>query len=387
VRSNQTGLGMRSWSASADRLAFAGTRGRFVPIQPASVGAPRVTVVIPCYNYGRYLPACVGSVLGQPGVAVDVIIVDDASPDGSGEVAEELAAADTRVRVIRHERNAGHIATYNEGLAEAEGDYVVLLSADDLLTPGSLERATTLFEAHPPVGFVYGHAVRFSDAPPAARTRPSNWVIWEGRDWLADRFRRGRNPVISPEVVLRRSVLGEIGGFRPELPHTGDLEMWLRAAAVGDVGFVGGADQAWYRVHATNMHSTVFQNGQRDGMTVDLRERLRAFESAADDICGQVSDSDRMLMSARRALAVETLTLAIRPFYWGMADTWPVDDLTSFALEVYPETRRLPHWRLLSLHRRLGPGRRQRNPLSMSHEVALKVRGAAREWRWVRAGL
>ncbi|WP_460807831.1 glycosyltransferase family 2 protein [Micromonospora zhanjiangensis] len=95
---------------------------------------PTVSVVIPCYNYGHYLPECVHSVLSQSGVEVDVLIVDDASPDGSAEVARELSA-DPRVRLIAHRENRGHIATYNEGLAAVDGEYVVLLSADDLLSP------------------------------------------------------------------------------------------------------------------------------------------------------------------------------------------------------------------------------------------------------------
>src|ERR1700710_2937043 len=91
---------------------------------------PRVSVVIPCYNYGKYLSAAVNSALGQDGVEVDVLIVDDASPDGSVEIARDLAAADPRVRVLAHEQNKGHLATYNDGLREVDGTYVVLLSAD-----------------------------------------------------------------------------------------------------------------------------------------------------------------------------------------------------------------------------------------------------------------
>src|SRR5947209_4282299 len=112
-------------------------------------GRPSVTVVIPCYNYGRYLRGAVKSVLDQPGVDVEAIVIDDASTDGSADVVREVAAADPRVRAILHRSNFGHIATYNEGLEQASGDYVVLLSADDALTPGSLSRATALLETHP----------------------------------------------------------------------------------------------------------------------------------------------------------------------------------------------------------------------------------------------
>lgn len=359
-------------------------------VRPVTTRTPMVTVVIPCFNYGHLLPACVASVLEQPGVGLEVLIVDDASTDGSGEVADGLATADPRVRVIRHTRNTGHIATYNDGLGAAQGDYVVLLSADDLLTPGSLERATALLEAHPGVGFVYGHAIRFSDSPPRARTEPSAWVIWSGRDWLSKRFALARNCIYSPEVVMRTGVQHEIGGYRPELPDTGDLEMWLRAASVADVAYVAGVDQAFYRVHAKNMHSAIFQNGTAAGMAVDLRERMRAFEFAADYIGRDDAGSERLLSSARRAIATEALTLAIRSFHWGIAETWPVDDLAAVALEAYPQARDLVHWRALSLQRRIGAGRTRRirrNPLSMSHEIALRAQGAARQWRWARAGL
>src|SRR5690348_14990448 len=116
---------------------------------------PSVTVVIPCYNYGRYLSTAVKSVLDQPGVDVEAIVIDDASTDESSEVVRALAASDPRVRAILHRRNCGHIATYNEGLEQATGDYVVLLSADDALPVGSLARATALLETHPSVGLVY----------------------------------------------------------------------------------------------------------------------------------------------------------------------------------------------------------------------------------------
>lgn len=94
-----------------------------------------VSLVIPCYNYGRYLRACVESVLRQDGVTLRILVIDDGSTDDSAAVAAALRARDPRVDVLRHARNRGHISTYNEGLEWATGDYTVLLDADDLLTP------------------------------------------------------------------------------------------------------------------------------------------------------------------------------------------------------------------------------------------------------------
>ena len=98
-----------------------------------------VSVIVPSYNYAHFLRECVESVMSQVGVDIRLLVIDDASADNTPEVAAELVAHDARVEYRRHSKNCGHIATYNEGLAWANGDYTVLLSADDMLTPGSLQ--------------------------------------------------------------------------------------------------------------------------------------------------------------------------------------------------------------------------------------------------------
>lgn len=96
-----------------------------------------VDVVIPCYNYARYLPQCVESVLNQQGVEVRALIIDDCSQDDSEIVGRRLAEQDSRVEYRRHSINQGHIATYNDGLLNwAEAEYSLLLSSDDVLTLG-----------------------------------------------------------------------------------------------------------------------------------------------------------------------------------------------------------------------------------------------------------
>src|SRR5215469_6462623 len=112
----------------------------------------QVDVVIPCYNYAHYLRQCVESVLLQTGVAVRVLIIDDASADDTALVGSGLAAQDSRVEFRRHLTNQGHIATYNEGLLDwASNEYSLLLSADDMLTPGALARSVRLLNSHPDV--------------------------------------------------------------------------------------------------------------------------------------------------------------------------------------------------------------------------------------------
>src|SRR3954453_18503705 len=126
----------------------------------------KVDIVIPCYNYGRFLEPCVRSVLAQSVRDLRVLIIDDGSSDDSLSVAKSLAERDPRVSVISHPRNWGHIATYNEGIEWASAYYFLLLSADDLLVPGALERAARIMDANSDVVLVHGDGIIWHDNRP-----------------------------------------------------------------------------------------------------------------------------------------------------------------------------------------------------------------------------
>jgi glycosyltransferase involved in cell wall biosynthesis len=301
--------------------------------------SPSVSVVIPCYRYGHYLEECVRSVLDQPGVDVRVLVIDDCSPDDTPAVAARLAE-DPRVEYRRHEHNQGHIATYNEGLLGwATGDYSVLLSADDLLTEGSLARAVRILEERPSVGMVYGRPLRFTDDEPrpVARTSATGAKVWAGHEWVRIICEGGNNTVTSPEVVVRTSLQQRVGGYDPALPHTGDLEMWLRFAAISDIAFIQGADQAYYRGHGRNM--SVART-----TAVDLEQRLAAFEAAFARHGHDLPDATALERAARRAIAREALWRVCRAYDRDRLDEVPVDELLAFAGRAYADVRRLPEW-------------------------------------------
>jgi glycosyltransferase involved in cell wall biosynthesis len=297
---------------------------------------PRVSVVIPCYRYGHFLGQCVSSVLEQEGVDLDVTIIDDASPDDSAAVARRLAEADERIRVVVHEANQGHIATYNEGLAAADGDYVLLLSADDMLAPGALARAAALMETHPEVGLVYGFARTFADRPPPARTAVRSWSIWPGAEWLELVGRRVTNPIYTPEAVMRTKTMHELVGYDHRLPHAADFLMWLRAASRVSIGRVNGVDQAYYRFHGHNMHMERFPGALRD-----LRERHLAFEILFEELGDAVPVGLREAASA--GVAREALVLAVQGYRHGPPppdQATTLGQLVAFAAEIHPPSRR-----------------------------------------------
>lgn len=327
-----------------------------------------VSVVIPCYKYGHFLEDAVASALDdQDGVDVRVLIIDDASPDDSAEVARKIAARDPRIEVIVHATNKGNIATFNEGLIGwVDGDYCVLLSADDRLAPGALRRGRDLLDAHPNVGFVYGRPLYVKDgAPlPAARTRVRGYSVWPGQWWVERRFRQAENPITSPEIIIRTSLQKRVGGFDPQLPKAADMEMFMRLAANADVGFLRGVDQAFYRVHGQSMSKSV-------SVLMDLRQRRSVFEVVLDRYGNRLSDTKRLSDIMNRQLGREALWAAGRVYDRGRIrrtelarrllgagadeEERDVDELVAFASDCWPEVSKLPLYRTLESRKRIGP--------------------------------
>ena len=115
-----------------------------------------IDVAIPNYQQGRYLEQCVRSVQAQTLTDFRILIIDNASTDSSIEVAERLAAKDGRVSIIRHARNLGHIASFNEGIDWAAAKYFLLLCSDDILTPSAMGRAVAAMENDEEISFCFG---------------------------------------------------------------------------------------------------------------------------------------------------------------------------------------------------------------------------------------
>ncbi|WP_246160460.1 glycosyltransferase family 2 protein [Nocardioides humilatus] len=153
---------------------------------------PLVSVVVPAYDVAAYLPACLDSLLAQSLTELEVVVVDDGSPDACGAIAEEYAGSDPRVRVL-HIPNGGLGAARNEGARHAHGRYLGFCDADDLMTPRALELMVA--------------AARELDAPLVT----GNVVRWEAdrpvrMPWM-DRLHADRGAVSIDEVP---ELLGDV---------------------------------------------------------------------------------------------------------------------------------------------------------------------------------
>lgn len=307
-----------------------------------------VDVIVPCYRYGRFLRQCVESILAQPVDGLRVLIIDDASPDDSAAVGAALADQDARVTFRRHTGNLGAIATFNEGVEWAGATYSLLISADDYLLPGALRQSVDLMERHPDVTFTYGKVHWLYEGLPARRVRrveEAGMRVIGGRTYIE---RNGaRNPVPAPTAVVRTAVQKRLGGYRPELPHTADMEMWLRLAAHGSVGVID-ACQAVYRRHPDAM-SLRFLG--RDWLP-DLEQRKLAFDLFIAACGNRFEDAEALHGRLLQALSLHAVGFAGGAFNAG--DIEISRRIAQFACGIWPPVQDTAQWRRFALKRRLG---------------------------------
>ncbi len=242
-----------------------------VPLVPRTTATnrPRWSVVIPVHDCAGYLAAALPEVVAQLGGRADaeILVVDDASSDDPAVVVRRLGRGLVQYR--RNATNLGAIATFNRCVELATGELVHLLHGDDLVLPGfyaQMERALADPAAVAAVCRV--HDITADGATThTTRSYRSGTGVWT--DALATLVVSNR--VRTPGIVVRGSAYEQVGGYRVDLPHAADWEMWTRLAAHGPVVFV---DQvlACYRRHAASDSSRRMLTG------ANVRERVGAIE-------------------------------------------------------------------------------------------------------------
>jgi glycosyltransferase involved in cell wall biosynthesis len=206
----------------------------------------RVSVIIPTYNYGRFVCEAVESVLNQTHPPHEVIVVDDGSTDDTAQVLKPYSGTG---RICYHrQENAGLSAARNAGLSKATGEVLALLDSDDVWHPKKLEYQVAYLESHPECGLV-GTAsfrqepVRWTEiGTPNAKTLPLDVHL------TGTRF-------CPSSALLRRTLWEQVGGFDPASGGTSDRDYWIRCAAVWKVAYIE-APLVFYRVHGASMTVT-----------------------------------------------------------------------------------------------------------------------------------
>ena len=197
---------------------------------------PLISVVIPLYNGAQYIHRSIQSVLDQSYTEFELIVVDDGSDDGGGDIVLEFT--DTRLRLVRQE-NAGVSAARNKGIAEGRSKYIAFLDADDEWNAGFLDAVVNLTNKYPQAG-IYGAGYRmvFPKGPVVEVTaeeaiNQQTWLL------VTDYFYRsnGGSLIHASGVMIPRHIFEELGSFKVGEHHGEDLEMWARIALHYPIGY------------------------------------------------------------------------------------------------------------------------------------------------------
>jgi glycosyltransferase involved in cell wall biosynthesis len=294
-----------------------------------------IDVVIPSYNYGHYLEDCVASILMQDIESLRILIIDNASTDGSPDLARSLAERDPRIQLRLRGRNMGPHASFNEGVDWAASTYFTILCADDQLAPGSLRRAITIMDKNPDVVLAYGRTEFLTGETGTNFDIRSSHAVFRtltGYEYLERSCRSGRSPVDGPNTIVRTSAQKQAGYYRADLPHTDDVEMWMRLACLGSVSEID-AVQAFARIHDANQ-SSALKNVHHWNTEME-----RTFATFFEGPGSSLNNSRRLHRKARNSLAARAYWCALSHCCRGEPGAM---DLITFALRLRPSLAFVP---------------------------------------------
>lgn len=222
-----------------------------------TVNTPLVSVLISAYKHERYVEDCVRSVLAQTYSNIELIVIDDGSPDGTASVLEKLhreAEASGKPFLFIAKQNSGLSDTLNQALAMATGKYICQFGSDDIMLPDKTAKQVAFMEANPDVAVCGGNAQNI-DSDGAVITKrqkspPQREITFEHL------FANTGPGIVASTCMIRKAVLDKEGGWNPAIPLE-DMYMWFKLTSRG-YRMVGlGEILMQYRKHASNSYKNV----------------------------------------------------------------------------------------------------------------------------------
>ena len=190
-----------------------------------------VSVVMSVYNNADTLPASIESVLSQKGIALEFIVIDDGSTDGSGEILDQAAARDLRLKVI-HKQNEGLTRALAEGCALASAPWIARQDADDLSLPGRLKaQLDRAQQPDAPVSVACGAMCRTPEGV-------EMFLVIPGAQLNSKILKQGESPCPHGATFFSRAAYEAVGGYRSEFYYAQDLDLFTRLAKLGEVSAI-----------------------------------------------------------------------------------------------------------------------------------------------------
>jgi glycosyltransferase involved in cell wall biosynthesis/GT2 family glycosyltransferase len=240
--------------------AYAEVYNEVLAVSQVRDKSPKVSVVVPAYNLARFLPGTLDSIAAQDFDDWECIIVDDASPDECGEIADAYAAGDPRFRVIHNETNQYLSNARNIGIAAARGEYILPLDADDRIAQGTLAVLSGALDEDRLIDIAYGNVLFVEEDGRSAITYAGNHEPGHSgwpRAFRLDQQLEGPGQLLPYSSMFRKKVWQLTGGYRTRIQSSEDCDFWLRTSSYGfEPRMVTGADTLVYLVREDSMSQT-----------------------------------------------------------------------------------------------------------------------------------
>jgi glycosyltransferase involved in cell wall biosynthesis len=190
---------------------------------------PRISVILACYNTERYIASAVRSILAQTFRDFELILIDDGSTDGSSGICKQLAAQDSRIKLVARP-NKGLTKSLNEGVSLATAPLIARMDADDLSMPTRFEKQVGYLDALPECVCV-GSRVTLIDPYGSPISVTDHKLTHEEID--ADLMKGIGWSIVHPAAMMRTDAVRKVGGYREQFKTSQDLDLWLRLAEIG----------------------------------------------------------------------------------------------------------------------------------------------------------
>ncbi len=273
----------------------------------------KISIVTLSFNQGRFLETAIRSVIEQPGVELDYIVVDPGSTDDSRTIIERYR---DRIDHVIFERDDGPADGLNRGFARASGDIYGFLNADDVLMPGALAEVARAFEDNPDADVIAGHGhIIDADGKTVRRMYSDRFSIWG--------YLYGGVVLLQQSTFFRARAFETVGGFNVDNRTCWDGELWLDMALAGKTFHRMNRFWSAFRVYDTSISGAIARDG--DQRAAYDRDRRRMFLNARGRVPGGLRDRGQRV--------------AARVVKWG---TNPVALSSRIASLFNPKARRSP---------------------------------------------
>ena len=271
---------------------------------------PLVSIIMPVYNTGKYLPGAIESILNQAYENFEFLIFDDGSSDNSREVIETYAAMDSRIKAFYSDDNKGHVHHLNQGIKDSKGEYIARMDSDDISLANRLLTQVDYLNANPSIAVLGSATIQIDSFGKEKHTSKMSGSSAMTR-WVSF----FTNPLAHPTVMFRKGIFQEIGYYDKNMVPSEDYDLWLRILRKYEIANIQ-EPLLKYRIHGDsisvrrsevqhqyciNLLKGYWQESVNERITKDQAEFLLGFHRGYDQLSSAVSFSVfRKLRSLKR---------------------------------------------------------------------------------------